>query len=141
MPVIIGLSVRMEYITTKLLPILIGSIAFILAGIGLAREIRVVNRQRVTEAEGETITKEKAGEGLRGYLLTGAWVLGFFLAIYLLGFLIAMPLFVLTYMKTHGTRWLTTIILTILTPLFIYGLFELALGITLYRGLLFRWLG
>jgi len=66
---------------------------------------------------------------------------GFFVAIYLLGFIIAIPLFILAYMKAHGTRWLAAITFAILTPTIIYGIFELALGVVLYRGLLFAWLG
>ncbi len=137
MLVIIGLSLRMEYFESKLLPLVIGSAVFVLAAIGLGREIMAGGEREATVARGETTTREETREGWRGYLLAGAWVAGFFLAIYLLGFIIAIPVFILAYMKSHGTRWLAAIAFAILSPLVIYGVFELALRVILYRGLLF----
>ena len=141
MLVIIGLSLRMEHFESKLLPLIIGTAVLILAVIGLGREILAGGERQITTTEGEATTREETGEGWRGYLFAGAWVVGFFLAIFLLGFLIAIPIFILAYMKLHGTRWLVAIAFAILTPLLIYGIFELALAVILYRGLLLSWLG
>lgn len=141
MLVVIGLSLGMEYFESKLLPLIIGGIVFVLAAVGLRKEILVGDEHEATVTEGDETRREETGVSWRGYLLAGAWVAGFFLAIYLLGFIIAIPLFILSYMKAHGTRWLLAIIFAILTPLLIYGLFELALRVVLYRGLLFTWLG
>ena len=74
-------------------------------------------------------------------MLTGAWIAGFTLAIYLLGILIAVPLFVYSYMKAHGTRWHIAIISSIVLVAIIYLGFDLGLGRELYAGLLFTWLG
>ncbi len=123
---VIVLSLRMEYLESKLLPLIISGAVLVLAAIRLGKEI----------FKGVPDGSEETGEGWRGYLISGAWAVGFFLAIYLLGFIIAIPLFILSYMKSHGTRWLVAIIWTILLPAFIYGLFELTLKVTLYRGLL-----
>ncbi len=141
MLVVIISSLRMEYFESKLLPIIIGSVVFVLAAIALWRELLAGGKSRATVTGGETTREEETGVGWLRYLLAGAWVVGFFLAIYLLGFIIAIPLFILSYMKSHGTGWLTTIIFTILTPVLIYGIFELALKVDLYPGLLFTWLG
>ena len=141
MLIIIGLSLRMEYFTTKFLPLTIGGIVLIVEGIGLWREISARDRPEATVTEDDTGKREEAREGWHQYLRSGAWVVGFFLAISLLGYLIAIPLFILSYMKSHGIRWGIAIILTILAPLLAYGIFELALGVELYRGLLFQWLG
>ena len=130
-------SLRMEYLASKLLPLIIGGFVFILAAVALWREIVARGRpEAAVTGEAQTMEQE-AGVGLRRYLLAGAWVLGFFLAIYLAGFIIAIPLFILAYMKSHGTGWLATIIFTVLTPVLIYGIFELALKVDLYPGLLF----
>ena len=141
MLVIIGFSLRMEHFESKLLPLVISSAVLILSAIGLGRGILAGDKQGTTVSSGETTTGEEAGESWRSYLLAGAWVAGFFLAIYLLGFIIAIPLFILAYMKMHGTKWLVAITFAILIPLFIYGVFELALKIILYRGLLLSLLG
>ena len=139
MLVIIGFSLRMEYFESKLLPLVISSAVFVLAAIGLGREIKAGIKGEATVTGGETTEREESGEGWRGYLLAGAWVAGFLLVIYLLGFLIAIPLFIIAYMKSHGTRWLVASTSAILTTVLIYVLFELGLGVILYRGLLLTW--
>ena len=142
MLVVIGLSLGMEGIKSKLLPLIIGGTTFVLASIGLAKEISAKGEPGATVAGGQTDRGEGGKKGgLIRYLRIGAWVVGFFLAISLLGYIIAIPLFVLSYMRSHGTRWLVAIIFGVITPVFIYSLFEFVLGADLYRGLLFAWLG
>lgn len=133
-------ALTMENWKSKLLPLVLSGIILVLAAVELRRNILAGD---ATAATTESTTDE-TGEGresLRGYLLTGAWVVGFLLAVYLLGFIIAIPLFILPYMKLHGSRWLSSIITTVLTSIFIYGLFEVLLNITLYRGLVLTSLG
>ena len=137
MLVMINLSLRMEYFTSKLLPLLISIIVFILAAIGLVQDITAKDKAKVTVIEDEMSKKEEAGEKLRDYLPMGAWVVGVSVVIYLLGFIITIPLFVLAYMKSHGVKWLVSITSAVLITLLIYGGFELALRVALYRGLLF----
>ncbi|MFC1980600.1 tripartite tricarboxylate transporter TctB family protein [Chloroflexota bacterium] len=132
---VIIISLRMEHLESKLLPLIFSSIAFILAGVALRSEILARSKPETT-VTGEEGAREEAGVGLRRYLLAGAWVLGFFLAIYLVGYIIAIPLFIFAYMKSHNTGWLATIIFTVLTPAIIYGIFELVLEVDLYPGLL-----
>ena len=137
MLVIIGLSLRMEYFASKLLPLVFSSTVFVLAAIGLGREILTKEKSGATVAGGEAGKQEESRESWRGSLVAGAWVAGFFLVIYLLGFIIAIPLFVLSYMKLHGTRWVVAIVFAVLASALIYGGFELALKVNLYKGLVF----
>ena len=141
MLVIIGFSATMAHFESKLLPMVISSAVFVLAAIGLWREVLTPEGQKVTKTAGKTSAKEETEEDWRGYLTAGAWVVVFFLAIYLLGFIIAIPLFILAYMRTHSMRWLSSIVFAFLTPLLIYGIFERVLGVILYRGLLLTLLG
>ncbi len=66
---------------------------------------------------------------------------GFLLITYLLGFPIAIPLYILAYMMSHGTSWLVAASCGIGTSAAVYCLFGLALGMDLHRGLVFTWLG
>jgi Tripartite tricarboxylate transporter TctB family len=135
MLVIVGSSLRMDYFKSKLLPILVGSIVFILAAVALKQEILPANRQA-----GAGIGLRAGGEVKqtgRAYLIAWAWVIGFLIAIYLIGFVIAIPLFILAYMNSHGIGWIKAVIFAILTVAFVYGIFDLAVGINLYPGLLF----
>lgn len=139
MLVVIIASLRMEYYESKLLPLLISGVVFILAGMGLRNEIMAKDGQQTKAIEDETGGVVETKGGWRGNLVAGAWLVGFFLAIYLIGFVVAIPLFVLAYMKSHGTRWLVAITSAVLTTAFIYGIFEFALKVDLYRGLLFSY--
>lgn len=133
MLVFIGLSLRMEYFSAKVIPLVIAGLSFSLAAIGFAREVWGKTKSELVSDMGGGA---ETAEGWFQYLVIGLWGAGFFLAIYLLGFFIAMPLFIFSSMKFRGTRWWVAILFAIITPAFIYGLFELALQIELYRGLL-----
>ena len=118
---------------SKLLPVLIGGIAVLLAAIGLRNEIVIGHKQEVTGL--------LAQETWRGYVVHLGWVVGFLLGIYFLGYLMAIPVFVLSYMKRLGTRWLTGLISALIATGFIYAVFEIALELKLYRGLFLSLLG
>ena len=130
--ILMGLSLTMEDIQTKLLPLMLGGIILVLAAVGLWGELKRRVKSAATGTGGE-----KAREGWRKLLLNLAWVMGFFLGIYLLGFFIAIPLFVLGYMKWLGVKWRPATIYAILTLGIVYAVFGLALKVELYRGLLF----
>ncbi len=121
-----------EMFATKLVPLLIASPVFALSLIGLIWEIF---------AKGKLESEEETKLKLRDYLRVMGWILGFGLAIILVGFFIAIPLFVLGYMKTHGIGWLTAIIYAAVLTVAVWGIIELGFNIILYRGLLLQALG
>ncbi|MBU2608504.1 MAG: tripartite tricarboxylate transporter permease, partial [Chloroflexi bacterium] len=123
---------------SRLLPVAIGGIILLLAAIGLRHELLYGDKP---ESHGEKDTSFMAQETWRGYVVNLSWVAGFLLAIYLVGYLISIPLFVLFYMKRLGARWLTSIISTVLATSSIYVMFEIFLDLELYRGLFLMWLG
>jgi hypothetical protein len=53
-----------------------------------------------------------------------SWIVGFYVLIILIGFMIAVPLFVLAYSKFYGARWRLAISLSVLAWSFVYGVFE-----------------
>jgi len=131
----------MEYFESKLLPLLIGSIVLVLAAVQLGIEITTKREPEIIEGGDEGGGTEVQEEDARQYLIHGAWVGGFVLGIYVLGFTAAVFLFLLLYMRQLGTKWREAIIYAVIFTVFIYGLFEAMLDIDLYRGLLFDWLG
>ena len=73
--------------------------------------------------------------------ITG-WILGFFLAIWLLGFTMAVPVATLLYIKVGAReKWLISIVLTVVAFASFYGLFIYALSVPFPQGLLLEWLG
>jgi hypothetical protein len=71
-----------------------------------------------------------------------AWLLGFFVAIVLLGFNLAIPLMMFTYMRFQGKEsWVLSLTLTVIAFVFYYGLFVKLLTLPFPEGLLLTWLG
>ncbi len=137
--VVIVLSLGMPF-SSRLLPLVSGIAIFLLSAIKLRQEFSSRDRTGEAVAEDEVEKREASKATRRGSLLAFTWLIGFVLALYLLGFLVAIPLFIFSYMKSHGTRWRTSIIFTIVILAVVYFGFERGLDITLYRGLLFIWL-
>ena len=135
MMAVIGKALTFRYYQTALLPVLVGSLVFILAAIQVGRETlgkEVAKAEEKPKFEGEEIQYTK-GMGLG---IFAAWSLGFCLAIYLLGHLIAVPLFSLSYVKWRGKGWVKAIATAACITAFIYILFPLAFRTELYPGLI-----
>ena len=79
---------------------------------------------------------------LRRTLAAAGWIFAFFAAIVLLGFPIAIPLFVFLYLKLQGREgWGISIAVTLGTWAVFYGLFDLLLHLPFPAGWLFAWPG
>lgn len=74
-------------------------------------------------------------EALKRSAIGGGWILGFFAAIVLLGFPIAVPLFVFLYLKLQGREgWLFSVLFSGAAWLFFYGLFDRLLHLPFPQG-------
>lgn len=79
---------------------------------------------------------------MRRTLVTFGWIVGFFLLIVLLGFPIAVLLFLFLNLKLQAKEnWRLTLLLTAATSIFFYGLFIRMLDIHFYEGVILRALG
>jgi hypothetical protein len=71
-----------------------------------------------------------------------SWLAGFFFAIWLLGFPIAIALMMFTYLKFQGGEsWVLSIALTVVAWLAFWGLFVKLLTLPFPEGVLITWLG
>ena len=113
---------------TMLFPYIIGVPVLVFCVIQFVREITV---GRESLEGGETKNDKK------NYLIGSAWIVGFILAIYLLGYLLAIPLFLLVYLKLHGDSWLFSVIVTAVFTGTIWGLFAMGLKVPLHHGIFF----
>ena len=134
--VFLALSLRMEYFSSKILPLVMGGFCIVICAIGIGQEILAKPKSGTTRGQDETASRKETEESWSKYAVAGTWVVGFFLAIYLLGFIIAIPLFILSYMKARGTKWLTAITFSIATGAFVYLVFVVALELYFYEGLI-----
>lgn len=134
---VIILSLGMTRLSSKLLPLMVSGYVFITAGYLLFASLRGKRAPKAIGGEPGPDEKRDQKSNWPGHLIGLAWSLSFVLGIYLVGFLIAIPAVVFAYLRMNRTGWVTTILLTVLTLLFSWGVFEAALGVELYRGLLF----
>ncbi len=124
-----------------LFPWVIATPTIVLACLQLARDI--AGKPRATVAMiGEMTEVEVAPEVARQRTIEIiAWTVGFFLAIWLLGFTYAVPLTILLYLKIAGKeRWWMTALVTFFSWLFYWSLFELMLNVPFPEGLLITWM-
>ena len=119
--------------TAKLFPLLVmlPVAALLVAQIFIA--IRDRKKQKTVAKEG----KPPGEVTFAKFLQSQAWIVALLLLIYLLGFIVGPSLFVLIYLKTHGVKWITTIICIALVISVVYGAFGLFFEVYLYEGLLF----
>ncbi len=121
-----------------LFPWVIGIPTLVLCFSQLARDLRGKVRKKVEAHGGEQADAELAPELIRQRTIAViSWTVGFFVAIWLLGFSIAVPLMILLYLKIAGKEsWLMTAQVTFFSWLFYWGLFEKLLNVPFPEGLL-----
>lgn len=139
MAAVVKVAFGYPYLQAKLSVLFAGGLVLILALVQLMRELRH-KEPRTPEPEEDRRDAGHSASAMQ-YVLEAAWMAGFGLTIYLLGFLIAIPIFTCAYMKSHGTRWSASIITGVLMSVFSYVLFSLVLDMRLYSGEIFTRLG
>ncbi|MGE5305828.1 MAG: tripartite tricarboxylate transporter permease [Alphaproteobacteria bacterium] len=76
----------------------------------------------------------------RRTIAIGGWIVGFFLAIWILGFVPASAIATFLYLKIGaGERWSVSLALTAACWLFFFGVFDYALSLPFPDGTLFNW--
>lgn len=83
------------------------------------------------------------GKGsMRRTAIAIGWILAFFAAIVLLGFPIAVPLFVFLYLRVQGREsWMLSVVFSLAVWATFYGLFDRLLHLPFHTGWLLAWLG
>jgi hypothetical protein len=78
----------------------------------------------------------------RRVLTTFGWIVGFIATVYLLGFPVSVPLFMLIYLRYQSDLgWLQAIVTAAITWAFFYGLFQWMVHIQFDPGAIQAWLG
>jgi hypothetical protein len=132
----VGLVMLAAMFVAKDWPVRASIIIFLLGGIGVVLDLvqlRIDFRaMRAKEAKVLRPTFEVEAlqhQGRWGSLEIWAWLWGLFFAVHLIGFPIALPLFVFLYIKSYGGRWVTAILLTVTTWGFLYGIYDYLLHV------------
>jgi hypothetical protein len=125
----------------KLFPLVIGIPLFCLAGAEALWTL--FGRGYAGRAHDLTLSDDVPPEiARRRTAIAAGWILGFFAAILLLGFPVAVPLFVFLYLVIQGgeRRIFAALFSAVVWALF-YGLFDLLLHLPFPAGWLQEWLG
>lgn len=119
-------------------------IVLVLGGVGVVLAVLQVVSEFKTAGE-----PPRAGAGIAfetprlesndrwGNLEIWGWMLGFFAAVHLIGFLTTIPVFVFVYSKIYGASWVTSLALSIFCWGFVYGIFEQLMHVPWPKALLF----
>jgi hypothetical protein len=112
-------------------PIRASIIIFLLGGVGVVLALiqLIIDFKAARVKESKVLRPTFEVEAIRhqgswGSLEIWAWLWGLFFAVHLIGFPIALPLFVFLYIKSYGGSWLTAILLTVITWGFLYGIYD-----------------
>lgn len=93
-----------------------------------------LKRENILEEKKGLSNDENRGKELLDILL---WILLLILGIYLIGFLIAVPIFLfLFYLTRCGYKWTNALGITFIFWIINYAIFELFLRLELYRGII-----
>jgi len=121
-----------------LFPWTITTAALALAIVHTASELRA--RREPAGHERDVARGEAAGETRKTAVICG-WILGMYVLIWLLGFSLATLVTSLLYLRRARERWAISIGLSLVSFVFVYGLFEKGLSVPFPPGRLFAWLG
>jgi putative tricarboxylic transport membrane protein len=123
-----------------LFPWAIGTPTLLLALFQLVKDLKGRKRVSGPAFEAEGAVEVSPAVATRRTLTILGWTVGFFLAIWLLGFSYAVPLTMVLYLKLAGReKWPITAIMTVCTWGFFYFLFQRMLNVPFPDGLIFDW--
>ena len=129
----------------RLYPWVIGIPMAILAVIQVILDLKGVQAKQSADATPMDFQFSKETEPVlakKRTIIMFSWLLGFYFGVWLLGFPIAIPLMMFTYLKFQGQEpWGLSITLTVIAWFFFYGLFVRLLNLPFPEGLILTWLG
>jgi hypothetical protein len=122
-----------------LFPWTITTAALLLAIVNVVRELTAPRRGPTADDRAADATPSR--EKRRRTVAICGWILGMYAAIWLLGFSLATLLTTFLYLRGARERWPISVGLSLAGFAFVYGLFEMGLGVPFPAGRLLVWLG
>jgi len=122
-----------------LFPWIITAVALALAIAHLLAEL--ARRRGTASARPNDASAPDTADERRRTVAICAWILGMYVAIWVLGFSLASLLMTLLYLKTARERWPLSVALSLAGSAFVFGLFERGLGVPFPPGRILVWLG
>jgi putative tricarboxylic transport membrane protein len=138
--IVIGLVETRDWnSTTALFPRVVGIPAL---GFCIAVLVMSIKRGRQQNSEQGNQANQEFLRSVKIAMVLFAWILGFILLIWILGINLAIPVYVLSYMKVQGKyRWLSSTITAASVSGFVYLVFNIIFRIAWPESLMQRFLG
>ena len=128
--------------SAALFPLVVGVPSFVFAFWAFIQELRGGQLVGLAQSDGSETETTDPGVVRRRTTATICWIVGFFLMIWLIGFVYASAVATFLYLKIGaGEKWAISMILSVVAWAFFYGLFDVALHLPFPKGELFIWLG
>jgi Tripartite tricarboxylate transporter TctB family len=128
--ILVALLVSTDWpIRASIIILLLGGIGVVLALVQLVLDLKNLHADDYKDERPAFETVAIEHQGRWGTLEIWAWLVGLFLAIQLIGFPIALPLFVSLYVKLYGGSWPTAVLLAAGTWGFLVGVFDEILSV------------
>jgi hypothetical protein len=128
----------------RLVPLLVGIAALIICLLVLVDEIHpigLLGRLKIDlmSAAGGAVPEERVQHKTAiQLLLIIAWMMGFLVLIFLVGFYIGIALFTFTFLKILAKiGWLKAVLITAIVWCSIFAIFDLTMQLHMFRGVLF----
>ena len=126
----------------KLFPLAIAVPSLVLAVLLAIISLGARGRSVVPPADADADAPLALGERRRRTAEIGAWFLGIFAAVYLLGFLVAIPVAAFAYLRFAAREsWATSLAIAALCWALVFGVFDRLLHVPLPAGELLRLFG
>lgn len=139
--IVIIMALRWPF-KTALFPVIIAIPVALMAVAELVMDLRGMKKAEKGGVDFKLSEDIDPKVAMRRTLITFGWIVGFFLLILLLGFPIAVLLFLFLNLKLQAKEgWRLTLLLTAVTSIFFYGLFIRMLDIHFYEGVILRAMG
>ncbi len=128
----------------RLVPLLVGIVTLILCLLVLVDElhpIRLLSRLNIdliSAAGGHLLGEPEEHKTTIQLLLIIAWMMGFLVLVFLVGFYISIALFTFTFLTILGKiGWLKAVLITAIVWFSIFAIFDLTMQLHMFRGVLF----
>ncbi|MBI3651087.1 MAG: tripartite tricarboxylate transporter TctB family protein [Acidobacteria bacterium] len=100
-------------------------------------QVEPLRKQASQQMEKEDMERRQGDRERQAFF----WLLAMLALLYFLGFLVALPLYTLWYLRQHSEGWLKPMVIAAGIAGFVYGVSILDPGASLYGGWLGHWLG
>jgi hypothetical protein len=126
----------------KLMPMLTSGFTIVLSLVALIVDLKVGAKKTMpTDEDGDVIEDEKIlGTPVSAYFKAFLLFALLIAMIYIFGFIIAIPVWMVGYLWKHGSRWWTAILIGVILTVIIYLVFTAALQVPLYPGAILEYL-